>query len=284
MIHYKIKRILVPIDFSTISFNALQHAEIIAKLTKARITLLNVIEPFVNTGGLDGGLTAAAMTVDQRSKVSNLRLLRRIASAMRKRRKIQTDAKSSIGRISTTITKIAKLIDADLIVMGTHGAKGFVQNVLGSKTYYVSTLSHKPLLAIHRRISSTGYHNLIYPIRDNAPAKKKLRQSLFFAKLFNPRVHVIGQMKSTDHRQAERVRRSCNIVKREFEKHGFKTKKVFTSAEHFAESVTRYASYYPGSLVVILQDFDFSIVEIFRKRFAKKIVHRVPSPVLVVPR
>ena len=283
MKRYNIKNILVPIDFSPLSLFALQHAERIGKLTRSHITLLNVVENIADSMGVDGGSLAAAMSVERDIQEQNTTSLSRLAKASARRTQLKVDARVRIGRPSETITRVATTLKSNLIVMGTHGASGFVGRLLGSTTYRVATLSDIPVLSVHKAPPTRGFSNIIYPVRAGTGAAAKFPFALAFANLFDARVHVVGQMMSDSRQGSAHVAQLCSRIERRFKEHELITKRSLSSQEQFAEAVIHYAGALPGPLVVIVHERDFRLVEVFKESFAKKILHKKLSPILTIP-
>jgi len=279
---YRIKNILVPTDFSSIARHVLHHAERIASLTGARITLLHVVEPSGNAYGTSGMLSLSS-NLEQKQRATSMRRFQRITRASMKRSNVQVDTLAVIGGIAAVITKIATKTRADLIIMGTHGAAGFVENLLGSNTYRIASLAKTPLMSVHRKIGRSGYHHIIYPIRDKRQAMSKFSHALMFARLFKASVHIVGLLRPDQQKHERGMRATCVAIQKTFAKNRVAARTAFTSHEYFPDAIIRYAHARPGSLVVVVQDSDFHLVEVFQGTFTKRILHRVLSPVLTVP-
>jgi nucleotide-binding universal stress UspA family protein len=283
MKHYGIRTILVPIDFSPLSLNALRHAEELAKLTKARIVVLHVVEPYIESIGIDTSMVAVGTALEQdMANSANLRL-QEIARATSKRSHCRVTAMVLFGRTASMITKTAANVRASLIIMGTHGANGFVDKLLGSNTYRVATLSRTPVMSVHKKPSRAGYRHLIYPVRDRPRAAAKFALTLAFAKLFHSTVHVLGVFQSEQQAEQTRVRTLCSVVRKQFARRGVKVKTASLESRPLVEATVQYAKEHAGSLVVIVQDSDFRLVELFQLGFAKRVLHQVLTPVLTIP-
>jgi nucleotide-binding universal stress UspA family protein len=282
MKEYRIKNILVPTDFSPIARNALHHAERIASLTGARITLLNVIEPSGNAYGTSGMLGLSSI-LEQKQRAESVRKFQRITRASMKRSNVQVSALAVMGRIAPVITKVATKVHADLIIMGTHGATGFVESVLGSNTYRIASLAEVPLIGVHKKIGRSGYKHIIYPIREERQAMSKFSHALLFARLFKADVHIVGLLRPEQKTHEKHMRATCDAIREKFTKQKIAARTEFTIQGYFPDAVIRYAHGLPGSLVVIAQDTDFHLVEVFQGTFTKRILHKVLSPVLTVP-
>jgi nucleotide-binding universal stress UspA family protein len=283
MKHYRIRRILVPLDFSPLSLHGLYHAERLAKLTKSRITLLNVVEQYVDTISVDAGTLVATMKMEQRLQAENSEALTKLAGAAARRTRLKVDAKVFIGKPSAEITRTAETEKSDLIIMSTHGASGFIERLLGSTTYRVATLSKIPVLSVHKLPRYGGFANVIYPVRQRTNVMNKFPHALAFATLFSARVHVIGQVSSANKQHFKRIQQLCVRITTRFAQHGLTTKSVLSSDENFARAVAQYAGTHPGSLVVIMQDYDFRLADLFKGSFTKRVLHKMLSPVLAIP-
>jgi nucleotide-binding universal stress UspA family protein len=279
---YRIKNILVPLDFSPISRNGLHHAERIARLTHARLTLLNVVEPKSGAAGTSGMLKMSAI-LDAKLQKENAQKLERMAKAAAKRSRISVAAVSVVGRVGPEVEKMTRRMRSDLIVMGTHGASGFVENLLGSNTYRIASLSKIPLLSVHRKMGRSGYNRIVYPVREQSRALDKIPHTLLFAKLFRAHVHILGLLRPEEKELEKVVRAQCAAIQKRFAAGKVSAQMSFTYDEFFPEAVIRLAHAHSGSLVVTMQDADFHLVEMFQGAFTRRVLHSILSPVLVIP-
>jgi len=276
---YKIKKVIVPIDFSAISLHAISHAVNLAKLSNARITLLHVVKPYVDAFGTSGMLAMAGQ-IEKKMQGKNMLRLRKLAATIRKQWGLEVKYASVIGPVAETIKKTAEKNKADLIVMGTHGASGFVENWIGSNTYHVATLSAIPVMSVHKRLNTRGYRDIIFPVREKALAK--YAYALTFSKLYNSRIHIIGFIREDENLHETSVRRISDILKKRFNSNNIHVKLSFTYDSRIAEFTIRYAKKYGDSLVISGQDQDFHLAEIFSGTFTKNVLHKMLSPVLTI--
>ena len=153
-----IDRILVPIDFSDCSLDALEYAAQVARQFKARVTILHVMEPV--SYGLDFTLSHAA-DPDRRERI-RARLSDLTAALTRSG--VETDHVLRGGLPADAIINYERAEAKDLIIMGTHGRRGISHLVNGSVTEAVLRRAHGPVLTVrspkfvpgHERLVSTG--------------------------------------------------------------------------------------------------------------------------------
>lgn len=128
MSHFK--KLLVPLDFSSNSEEALRTASKLARLYSASLTIVTVYEPLawqVPEG-------TWAMTPDQERRLLAA-YEARLAEAEKQVRDLglnDVQTKLLQGAIAPEILEHARAQGCDLIVMGTHGRKGVSHFLLGS--------------------------------------------------------------------------------------------------------------------------------------------------------
>jgi nucleotide-binding universal stress UspA family protein len=157
----KLKRVLVPVDFSRNSLEALEYAVALGKAFNPEFVLLFALEPlqFAVAGHAYGG----AVPINVESLVTEQR---RVARAdlddLQKRfarKNLKMRAILGSGTPYRVIVDTAKRLGADLIVMGTHGRTGLTRFFMGSVAEMVARHAHCPVLTVrgqHRRAKSAG--------------------------------------------------------------------------------------------------------------------------------
>lgn len=138
-------RILVPVDFSPSSDQALDYAVALAAKLDATVHVLNVISVPV-FGVPELGVAMTSSVIDQLVRDNQIAVDRLVAA-----RKDQ--AKLAGGLLRTgdprdVIVQTAEELKADLIVMGTHGRRGLSRALLGSVAESVVRHSAVPVLTL----------------------------------------------------------------------------------------------------------------------------------------
>jgi|ERR1017187_4321499 nucleotide-binding universal stress UspA family protein len=141
------KRILVPVDGSSTSMQAVDKAIAIAKAFGADVTVVCVIDPYPFTGvGEDFGYgqaeyLSAAMAEAHRSIHD--------AETAFKAAGIPTEARIVENRAPHDgVLETATDMGADLIVMGSHGRRGLQRFLLGSVAQRVLSHVDVPVLVV----------------------------------------------------------------------------------------------------------------------------------------
>ena len=142
------KHILVPVDESPISYAAAEHALALAKELHTEVTIMCVIavDPFV---GVDFYKVAPAVTDYFMHAEENARNRLKDLTLNFERDKVKVNTKIIHGVApSDGIIAVADEVNADLIIMGSHGHTGFKKLVLGSVAQNVLTNSPVPVLVV----------------------------------------------------------------------------------------------------------------------------------------
>lgn len=150
-------RIMVPVDFSDCSLDALEYAVAVAQRAQASVMLLHVLEPV--SYGLDFTVSIQAEREHER-KILTERLAGLVAALEAANVKSESLVRGGLPRDS--ILEAARAWSADLIVMGTHGRRGLSHALYGSVVESVLRKSHCPILTVrspkfhqgHRRVVS----------------------------------------------------------------------------------------------------------------------------------
>lgn len=137
--------ILVPIDFSTYSEQALDYAVMLAAKLDAKIHLINAI-PIPALGVPELGVALTASMIDT-LVADNQRALDKIAASKRDVAKIGSVIIRS-GDARDVILNAVEELKADLIVMGTHGRRGVSRALLGSVAEMVVRTAPCPVLTL----------------------------------------------------------------------------------------------------------------------------------------
>src|SRR6187399_414607 len=145
---FHIQKILIPFDFSETAELALEHASFMAKLLKAEITLLHVVESYSFASAISQAFSKTQSEFETKVEAGAKERLQQISDELHHRDGIIVKFRTDVGKIYKTIIHVADEIKADLIVMGTHGVSGFQELLVGSNTYRVVSGSNCPILSV----------------------------------------------------------------------------------------------------------------------------------------
>jgi universal stress protein A len=147
LIHARLKRILVPLDFSTPSKRAMRFAREWALRFAAEVYLLHVIDPTI-AGGEFGGAPLGTVQRDLAGKA-------KLALSQLAREEFPDSLSLKLrvrkGTASDEIAAAARESKADLVIIASHGYTGLKRVLLGSTAEAVARRAPCPVLILRRR-------------------------------------------------------------------------------------------------------------------------------------
>ena len=146
-----LKEILVPVDFSEPSRQALRYASSFASRFGARLTVVSVVPPLTGAPYLAGG--GIEYTKDEALRRTRKELARLAEEELQPTAKIRLE----FGVPFDQITRVAKELHSDMIIIGTQGRTGLGRAVLGSTAENVVRHAPCPVLVVrNQKIAATS--------------------------------------------------------------------------------------------------------------------------------
>lgn len=143
------QKILVPVDGSTTSDQAIAAAIGLARSFGSQLRLVHVVEEMAYLAGYDqfGGYSGELVRV---MRESGQRVLDEAVERVRREGiPVEGVLFDQFGeRLAETVARDARAWDADLIVVGTHGRRGMSRALLGSGAEQIIRLAPTPTLVI----------------------------------------------------------------------------------------------------------------------------------------
>jgi len=184
------KKILVPIDFSKEAKYACKAAAAVAKKTNSEIILLHMldipteaIDP-LDSNNLKGGGQAIFFLKTIHKKFQKYKSLPFFEGLK------VTESVKFHKAFDGVITE-SKKNNVDLIVMGSQGATGLKEMLVGSNTEKVVRHSDIPVMVIKKDIENFEIKHLIFASDFGKDAKKTFQNVINFANIFKARVHLL---------------------------------------------------------------------------------------------
>tara|TARA_R110000868_G_scaffold409451_1_gene694943 strand:+ start:1269 stop:2183 length:915 start_codon:yes stop_codon:yes gene_type:complete len=277
---FELNKILIPIDFSETSKNALEHAAQICKKFDAKLHLMHVYTSF-NMSVLPNIDVVGYQRNDSETKDLITEELNNIGNELNQKFNISYQIEVRDGSISKEIAAAAIETKADLIVMGTHGVSGFEEFFLGSNAYRTVTASTVPVLTVQGNAKLSNYDRILVPIDSSKHTRDKITQVVSFAKMFNSKVHLVGLI--TEEHEEERNIFNLKIkqIEEHFDNQGINYESEILNGDNIAEMTLKHSKKIDASLIVIMTEQEAS-TGLFIGPYAQRIVNHSKTPVLSV--
>jgi nucleotide-binding universal stress UspA family protein len=153
------KRILISVDGSDTSNKALVAGLEMARETSARVRLVHTVNEMAYMGGIDpyGTYSAdvAGMMREHGAKVLNDAMAIAQSAGVEASQALLDDPGKRLGE---SVAEAAKLWNADLVVVGSHGRRGIGRVLLGSGAEQILRLAPVPVLVIRSAPAESENH------------------------------------------------------------------------------------------------------------------------------
>jgi nucleotide-binding universal stress UspA family protein len=145
-----LKRILVPVDFSDCSRDALRRADELGKTFGAKVDVVHVWQApaFISPEAMVGVTPQQGQTLAQLAEQQAEKSLQSFVAHARNAGVHIDSARTCNGEPAHAIVDEAEHGDYDLIAMGTHGRTGLSQLLLGSVAEKVVRRATRPVMTV----------------------------------------------------------------------------------------------------------------------------------------
>lgn len=281
MIHFKSSKILIPIDFSETSMLAVKHGAFMAQYSKGDLYLLHVINAHYTSQNVFLPIVQMENSTEIEKKLQEK--LVQLAEDIKNEYKIKVDCIIKTGIPSNEIIDTIEEINADLVVMGTHGYSPLEELVIGSNALRVITKANCQVMTMSSEADHKGYSHILIPIDSSAHSRQKVVYALELAKLFRAHVYAIALL-NTD---MEAKKPAMELILHQIgdlakEKGVNYTSEVLTGLKNRAVATVNYAEKVNADLMVIMSDQDAEFSGFFLGPYTQQVIHLSKIPVITV--
>lgn len=270
------KVILVGIDFSDCSINALEHAITIARKANAGIAMV-----WINHLDYSKEIFSVEPQSLEKEVISRFEELIKKYQYHLHGEKIEYFIRK--GKVYKEMCKIADEIDAFLIMIGTHGSSGFEEFWIGSNANRMVSGSKKPIITIRAGIDiGTDLKKIVLPLDSTKITRQKLPMTALLAKYFNSEVHIIGMFTTTSDDIRYRVRNYVIQAEDYFKENEIKYTSSFVEASNITEETVKYAQKIGANLISIMTEQETTTANLLLGPYASQMVNHSPIPVLSI--
>jgi len=184
------------------------------------------------------------------------------------------------GKPFKMIIEKAKKINADLIVMGTHGISGFEEFWMGSNTYKVVSTAKCPVLSMRENTNHNDFKSIVLPIDTSFDTRQKAPFAISLAKQFGATIHVLGVSVDADKESEHHINTYSRQVIHSIEEHGVN----YTFEKRLGGNITQttidYAMSIHADLIIIMTEQEIRLGSFFLGKFAQQMVNHSTIPVI----
>lgn len=184
------KIILCPTDFSGNAANAVKYAAALASQVRGKLVLVHIVEA-EEISGPEGAITF--LPPDPRLQIYYKEKLQELLDQIQLEYGFlfELDTICESGSLPEQLNGIIRREQIDLVVMGTKGAKNFIDKVLGTNTAHFIKLADCPVLVIPENAIYKGIYSIAYATDLKTEETGILHQLLLFAQAFTPALYLV---------------------------------------------------------------------------------------------
>ena len=228
----KAKPLMVPWDFTSVAEYALEHSVNIAKIDGNPIYLAHIARKKEEVEKFKGILEVYAIEAFKKYSIKPRVIVKH-------------------GTIFTSIGEIADELDAEMVIMGTHGMKG-MQKLTGSWALKVIVSSKVPFVVVQSPPETKNFEHIVFPVDFRREDKEKVNALVYLYKHFSSKIHIIRTEKS-DKRLLKGVNANIAFTRKILEQKNVKYDIVSAPGKKsFAKETIDYAVSIKAELIVIM--------------------------------
>ena len=269
------KNILVPIDFSKASQNAAEYAVSLAKAFDAEVTFINATQPAIM---VEDSVLASVMITQAEILENNKQLMQEEVEVLSKNYPSKITGLVQEGFPADVIDDMAKVKNADLIVMGMKG-KGRSNSVFGSATTAIIRKSTFPVFVVPENADYKPISSITFASDFDANIEMgRYTLLLDLAKKFNSQVNILNVQKKNASLKADtaigKMRTSVAFSKLN---HRFYT----INERNVEEGINQFLKTHRTDLLIMVARKRNLITEIIDPSHTKKMTYQTKIPLLV---
>ncbi|MFT3910446.1 MAG: universal stress protein [Ferruginibacter sp.] len=271
--NYNITKILVAVDMSDTSLNALDAAVAIAKKHHATIQVLNIIERSLYANGENRFLSEI--------NKSNSDVLTALTKSISSSGKVASQFIQLEGDVVDSIIKFSQSEQCDLIVVGTHGASGFREGFIGSKSYDVIKFARCPVLTIPPKRKFNLFEKVLFPIRPVSGALKRYNVVCHFLSA-SAKLEVLGLSYLNIERNTGIIDKIVEGIRDQLNSDKVDVHTSWGKSGYVTDDILDYAIQSKPDLIILTSAIDAISKPHFIGPHAQKIINRATVPVLSI--
>lgn len=275
------KKIIVPIDYSVASKNALNYAIKIAPVLNLSIEvvyaysgLFNVSEKFVIRAGMN---KEEALLYDM-DYLINLGEGEETV-AMLPAIKIEKRLLQGIPNIE--IVKLSEEEDCAMIVMGTTGSHNAVGKFFGSTSTEVARNANCPVILVPKEAKFTGIKHILFSSNYESTDSKVIKGSMNWANNFKANIHFVHIVEEGDGRDFDESRETIidTIFEGKAPSVAFEIKNIY--AHSVGDGLHNYIEEKNIDLLVMVAPKKSFLQNIFHKSRTKEMAYSTKIPMVI---
>lgn len=268
--------ILVAIDFSESSINALEHAFGVAERFKSNILMVWV----------ESKSSLQYLNIKKGEDIKKI-VAQRFDEIVNKHKPNlngkDIEYRCRKGVVYKEIIALSIKNKVDMIITGVHGTHGFRRFFMGNTANHIIAEAKCPVLTIglHHTLDQALKH-IVLPIDQSLDTRQKVGIATRFAQLFGATIHILGLYTSNVSTLKRRVDEYVNQVNRHLVKNGIKTEIYMEKNYKGAKSILNYTKRVNANLLITMIETEPRTSDLWMGSQGQQLVNQTTVPVLSI--
>jgi nucleotide-binding universal stress UspA family protein len=269
-------KIIVAVDFSECSINALQHAVSIAEKCARDLVLVWVQKPQTEKDKFDKPAKESVKDVENQFREL-------IAKYQPELPGNKITYKLRTGKVYREITAEARETNAMMVVAGTHGASGFEEFWIGSNANRIISASPCPVITIRAGIDiHRPLRKILLPIDSTLETRQKTNFTGYLAKAHNAEIYILAMYSSRIKEIKNNVDLYAEQVAAHLEEEKIKYRIEHADADNISDKMIEFAQKIDANLISIMTEQETTTSNLWMGTYAHQTVNHSPIPVLSI--
>ncbi|CAN5326277.1 universal stress protein [soil metagenome] len=270
------KRILVPCDFSVQAKNAFALALDIARINMAEVIVLRVMERHLDYEAVSPDLSTyvSVEATDKREQHA-----REEFEKMKAAHSTSVACRMAIvkGAVTDSILEFIDKEDISLIVMGTKGASGLQEVLIGSNTEKIVRFSKVPVIAVPQAVMLTDIKHIVLPSVLELNQADFIKQVKELQHLLNAVLWILVIVDRSSGRSQNEIRKQME----DFVSHYHLTNCVLKirEDESIEKGIINFTSQVNADMIAMATHSRRGLAHLFSGSITENLVNRVSCPI-----
>jgi nucleotide-binding universal stress UspA family protein len=276
----EINKILVPVDYSETSRNALMLAVEMSQRYNASVHLIHVVKSYQCISVSEEGLLID-FSKESIKSVERKRL-RKLADEITDGRADKCTVECCVGNdASNAIVEAALVNEIDLIIMG-QGTSGIMDFFGSSGAYDVVKTASCPVLMVPDQWKEKKFKKVLFPVRSVAGALDKYELAKRFILDNNAQLTVLGLYNEEIPQKDEDLTELLSTLEFQLRQDKIKAAIEMVNTDEAADRVLFKSRQAEVDLIIITADYEQTSGGFFVDPYAQQIIDQATVPVLAI--
>ncbi|WP_027386056.1 universal stress protein [Chryseobacterium gregarium] len=270
----EIKTILVTVDFTEKSDNAVTMAVHMAGRHHARIILFH---NFINYYVIDrsGKQAVGTENVKEASDLAERGLHEIKLSIQNQNSSLHVDTMIGSNSLVSSINECIASEKVDLVITGTSGRQRIKELFLGSASYEILTGGNSSVLLVPEKCHTYNFEKILVPVRVIEDLQEKLIISRNIAKKNNAEISLLGICSEED---VNEIKEAYNSVWNTLSKDTVKYSTSFILTHEKAVKISQFSKIDHADIIILNYHDENNWKSVFSENFFKQIINHTDIP------